>query len=234
MHFGASDRLVYGVFHPAASPRLRRGAVLLNPYGWEALRAHRTLRTLALRLARAGIDTLRFDYSCTGDSLGDGGDASWAHWIEDADYALDEIQALAGLRKASLVGLRMGALVAAELSARRPDAVDRQVLWAPPATGGDVVGWARSGHPDEVAAFPVGPRLEDELDSVRPGSLTTPGVPALVLTSEADEVPSRLFADAEQAWLPTDEPPCWVEDRDFGAGAVPVPLLDRITEWLAA
>lgn len=229
MHFGSSGRLLYGVYHPAGVPRLRRGVVLLNPYGWEALRAHRTLRTLALRLAKAGLDTLRFDYSCTGDSLGDSADASWDDWIEDADYAVEELQAMANVRKVSLLGLRMGALLAAELAERRRDAVDRLVLWAPPSGGREVAAWARSGPQGEVAAFPMGGPLEEQLSARR---LPKPSVPTLALLSEPGQLTDELPLDAERLPLPSEEPRCWVEDRDFGAGAVPADLVDRVTTWL--
>ena len=180
------------------------------------------------------MDVLRFDYSCTGDSLGRREDASWDEWLEDADYALDELHALAGLRTASVVGLRMGALVAAVLGDRRPGEVDRQVLWSPPRGGSDVVAWSRSGHPDEVAGFPVTEALEQELAGVDMGSLRPGRVPTLVLEAGPHTAEPPLIPEAEREVLPPDEPPCWVEDRDHGAGAVPVALLDRIVRWIVA
>jgi len=232
LHFGSGRRLVYGVYHPATGTRLRRGVLLLNPYGWEALRAHRTLRALALRLAGGGFDVLRFDYSCTGDSLGDREDASWEDWMEDADYALDELQSMAGLRKVSLVGLRMGALVAAALADERPDVVDRQVLWAPPARGGDVVRWARSGHEGEVDAFPIGRRLEDQLDRLDLAALRSSGGLSLVLGLGRPGREVQSVGGTEVITLSPDDPHCWMQDRDRGAGAVPTKLLDRIATWI--
>ena len=206
----------------------------MNPYGWEALRAHRTLRALALRLSDAGFDVLRFDYSCTGDSLGNREDASWDDWMEDADYALDELQSVAGLRKVSLVGLRMGALVAAALAEERADAVDRRVLWAPPATGADVVRWARSGHEGEAEAFPIGPRLESQLDGLDTASFRAGGPNSLVLGLDPLGREAESFPGAELVTLSPDDPHCWVQDRDHGAGAVPIGLLARIVKWITA
>ncbi len=234
MHFGSSRRLVYGVYHPAGGRRLRRGVLLLNPYGWEALRAHRTLRTLALRLAAAGLDVLRFDYSCTGDSFGDREDASWDDWMEDADFALDELQSVAGLRKVSLVGLRMGALLAAALAEERPDVVDRQVLWAPPSDGADVVRWARTGHPGEVATFPIGSRLAGQLEQIDSSTLRTRQPTTLVLGLDPPGREADVFPGADLITLPADEPHCWLEDRDHGAGAVPAGLIARIVTWMTA
>lgn len=233
MHFGSSSRLVYGVYHPATGPRLRRGVLLFNPFGWEALRAHRTLRALALKLAGAGVDVLRFDYSCTGDSLGDREDASWDDWMEDADFALDELQSLAGLRKLTVVGLRMGALVAAAVANERPDAVDRKVLWAPPTSGSEVVRWARSGHEGEAEAFPVGSRLESQLDPVDVSAFSPGGPSSLVFVVDPAGKESEAFQGAEVVPLPPKDPRCWLQDRDHGAGAVPIGVLDQIVKWIA-
>jgi hypothetical protein len=58
----------FGWLHPAPG---RRGVVLCNAWGQEALCAHRSWRLLAMDLAAAGLPTLRFDYPGTGDSLDD-------------------------------------------------------------------------------------------------------------------------------------------------------------------
>src|ERR1700755_3241688 len=42
--------------------------LICNPFGYEALCAHRALRVLAERAALAGAHVLRFDYRGTGDS----------------------------------------------------------------------------------------------------------------------------------------------------------------------
>ena len=232
LHFGSSQRLLYGVFSAAAAPRRRQGVLVLNPWGWEALRAHRTLATLAGRLAGEGSDVLRFDYSCTGDSLGETPDASWAHWLEDAEFALDELMAVSGVRRVSLVGLRLGGLVASALAARRSAEVDRVVLWAPPADGTEAVGWARSAPGREGDAFPVAAGLEEELRGADLNGLQGHAGPVLVLAGSGFTLPDGV--PAEVLPLPPEEPPCWVEDRDHGAGAVPIPWIDRITRWLAS
>src|SRR3954464_11609473 len=70
-YFGAQHQLL-GTLHRPQRLRPRSTAVLLcNPFGEEASRAHRMFRVLATQLERAGYPALRFDYSGTGDSLGD-------------------------------------------------------------------------------------------------------------------------------------------------------------------
>ena len=31
-----------------------------------------------------------------------------------------------------------------------------------------------------------------------------------------------------------DQPPCWVEDRDRGAGAVPTDIVEHVSTWVAS
>ncbi len=69
IHFGTSGRELFGIYHAAEVVSPSRPAVLLcNPFGQEAVRAHRIYRILAERLARAGHNVMRFDYYATGDS----------------------------------------------------------------------------------------------------------------------------------------------------------------------
>lgn len=51
--------------------RTRRGAVICEALGHEALWTHKVIRTLAERLADDGMWVLRFHYPCAGDSAGD-------------------------------------------------------------------------------------------------------------------------------------------------------------------
>ncbi len=175
---------------------------------------------------------LRFDYSCTGDSLGETPDASWRSWIEDAELALDELVALSGVQRVSLVGLRLGGLVAAALAGRRSAEVDRVVLWAPPADGAEAVAWARSAPGREGDAFPVAAGFEAELRGADLEGLRGHPAPVLVL-AESGSTPLDALA-TEILPLPPEEPACWMEDRDHGAGAVPAAWIDRISGWLTS
>lgn len=205
----------------------------MNPWGWEALRAHRTLRLLADRLAETGLDVLRFDYSGTGDSMGDHDDVTLARWIDDAGEALDELVSLSGARRVSVVGLRIGALVAGELLKERRRYIDRVVLWNAPGSGSEAVAWARGGPAPETRAFPVPHAFEREASTMTLDPLERFKGHALVV----DRGPDTDFEGARS--LTTigtldDLPPCWTENRTFGAGAVPIRLLEELVEWLAA
>ena len=134
-YFGTSERPLFGVYHPARSQQARdAGVVLCHPFGWEYMRTHRAFRQLAGRLTDVGFPVLRFDYSGTGDSAGDGREASLGQWLDDLSAAIDEIEDTAGVRRVSLIGLRLGAALAARAATTRPD-LDRLILWNPVVTG---------------------------------------------------------------------------------------------------
>jgi pimeloyl-ACP methyl ester carboxylesterase len=120
---------------PPAGAALGRAAVIAGPHGFEDLCARRTLRMLGDRLAEAGVATLRFDWSGAGDSLGDARDpARLSRWREDLSSAIDLLRAATGAGEIAVIGLRFGALLAAELGTLgRP--VSRVALLAPPPSG---------------------------------------------------------------------------------------------------
>ncbi|MBN8941332.1 MAG: hypothetical protein J0H01_17630 [Rhizobiales bacterium] len=125
-----------GWFHPAAGHTIgRRGMVLVPALGFEELCSRRTLRILAERLAGAGIATLRFDFHGTADSLGSEKDPGrLTRWTGDIGRAIDWLRRHAAVDEVGLIGLRFGALVAADVAAVRGD-VAMLALLAPPSSG---------------------------------------------------------------------------------------------------
>jgi pimeloyl-ACP methyl ester carboxylesterase len=135
--FGTSERQLFGVYHPPKARKTRdTGVVLCCPLGQEYMRSHRAFRQLALLLERGGFHVLRFDYAGTGDSWGDGERASLAEWSANAASAVAELRDTAEVKRVALVGLRLGAAVAA-LAARDRDDVSDVVLWDPVVRGAD-------------------------------------------------------------------------------------------------
>src|ERR1700722_5596148 len=130
--FGTSERRIFGVYEPAASGTSgKRAAVFCYPWGSEYIYAHRTIRQLAVRLSTAGFHTLRFDFFGTGDSAGDLTDADLAGWETDVESAMEEIRDISGMAQITLIGLRLGATIAASVAARLSRKVDSLVLWDP-------------------------------------------------------------------------------------------------------
>ncbi len=134
-HFGDVHQPLFGIYHPAEGARKSMsGVVLCNPYGEEAIRAHRIFRVLASRLARIGLHVLRFDYFGTGDSSGSSDDGTPARWTKDVLTAHDELVRQSGASEVTWVGLRYGANMALAASAR-PVSLTRLILWDPVLNG---------------------------------------------------------------------------------------------------
>jgi exosortase A-associated hydrolase 2 len=126
---------LFGVYHAASGHRREReGLVYLPPFAEEMNRARRMAALQARRLAAAGIDVLLLDPYGTGDSAGDFGDARWEIWREDVKAAIGWLGARCQGR-VGLWGLRLGALLAAEVAADSPGGVGRLLLWQPVVSG---------------------------------------------------------------------------------------------------
>src|SRR5207248_357876 len=95
---------------------------------------HRSLRHLADALAAVGWPCVRFDWHGTGDSGGSDEDpdrvATWLANIRDAQAWLTR---QLGCKRISVVGLRLGATLAAH--AASAEEIDGLVLWAPVVKG---------------------------------------------------------------------------------------------------
>jgi len=136
-YFGSSQKRLFGVYHaPETSRAAPAGVVICQPFGHEYIRAHRALRNLAVRLSGAGLHVMRFDYYGSGDSAGEGDEATLAQWKADVGSAIDELKDMSDLSRVSLIGVRLGATLAAVAFAERKD-VDTMVLWDPVVRGED-------------------------------------------------------------------------------------------------
>lgn len=131
--FGPPDQPLLGWLTTADAGARASGVLMLGPVGYEWWSAHRTLRTVAERLAAAGHAVLRFDYHGTGDSAGTGAEPDRVDaWRDSVAVGASELRAL-GCEQLTLVGTRLGGLLALlDGSAHRADAV---VAWAAPQSG---------------------------------------------------------------------------------------------------
>ncbi len=167
LYFPAENRTLFGWLHPASGPsQSDLGVVICKPFGYDAICAHESIRAFAENCAAAGANTLRFDYSGTGDS-GDGpdGDETVSRWCADIEAAIDALQRTCGTKRICLLGIRLGALLGALVAARRP--VDCQIAIAPVVSGRRYVRELRAfqaGASTSVAAASPG-----NGDPVRPG-----------------------------------------------------------------
>ena len=239
--FGSSERQLFGIHMPAAGRRQRRGVVICPPWGQEYLRAHRACRLLGERFVQNGCDVLRFDYFGSGDSAGESEDVTLEGCVQDAVWAVEELMDVAHVRRVTLVGLRLGGTVAAAAAAKSR-AVDRVVLWDPISDGRayveDLVD--SQGPPDadmiEVNGFPLTRALREEFTTIDRDWFGSTPDHVLIITSEHLDEHRRLHdtlrrqrAGAELEVLPNLR--AWTEQEDFGVGAIPVDILQRIASW---
>lgn len=132
--FGPKDRPLFGWWHVPDGGRARGGVVLCPPFGMEAASAGPALRRLAAQLTEEGFLVLRFDYDGTGDSAGQGHDPDRvSSWLNSVQAAVDAMFA-GGASRVALVGMRMGATLAA-VGAARGTKVDALILWDPCPSG---------------------------------------------------------------------------------------------------
>ncbi|MBB3294078.1 exosortase A-associated hydrolase 2 [Mitsuaria sp. BK045] len=132
------------VHHAAAAPfaTAPRGQILLLPPFAEEMNKSRRMTALAARaFAAAGFEVLMLDLLGCGDSSGDFGDASWAHWQDDVRLAAAWLDARAlprpdgGRPPLWLWGLRAGALLAPAVFDAVTDRPLHLLLWQPVTAG---------------------------------------------------------------------------------------------------
>lgn len=122
--FGSSTKPLFGWLHlPRGNPPARNiGLVLCNPFGFDAVCSHRTIKHLADKAAQLGIPSIRFDYDGTGDSAGSEFDPDRvAAWQASIHAAADFLKSVTGAQQLCLLGIRLGALLAASAAAQRSD-----------------------------------------------------------------------------------------------------------------
>jgi alpha/beta superfamily hydrolase len=120
---------LYFVFHSAVGPR--RGALLLcGCFGAERERSYFTLARWCRLLAGSGFDVMRFDYRGMGESPGRFEEATISRWRDDAAFCAAHLRRVSAGVPLVLHGVRIGALIAAELF--KAGVGDAMLLWAPP------------------------------------------------------------------------------------------------------
>jgi pimeloyl-ACP methyl ester carboxylesterase len=252
-YFGAQHQLL-GALHRPQRLRPRSTAVLLcNPFGEEASRAHRMFRVLATQLERAGYAALRFDYSGTGDSLGESQAATVDAWVGDVAIAADRLRSASGAARLAVVGLRFGATLATLAGARGDLRLRHLVLWDPVVDGAAYIrelaqqhrvymreeageGWvdrlelAADGMPVEAIGTPIGQVLGGQIAEIDL-SATLPAAEQLTvittrMTPELERLRPRL--PAWTRWLELADSPAWNADAALNAMTVPMDIVRAI------
>jgi alpha/beta superfamily hydrolase len=206
--FGNSKQPLYGVYHPPRAHTSRPTAVVLcYPLWQEYMRAHRAFRQLAMLLSKAGFSVLRFDYFGTGDSAGESDAGDVSRWTHDISTAIDELKDTAAVTKVSLVGLRVGASLAAAVATERKD-LDRVILWDPVVGGKSYVekmvlteqasGTAPHGPVGTIGikGFPLTSRMREGLEGIDLHRLPAPASGRMIMTVSEERPEFVAFRDA--------------------------------------
>lgn len=131
-HFGPLERRLFGIHHPA-STRARAVVVFCPALLHEHMRSYRFFSELALHLANAGVDCLRFDYYGSGDSDGDGCEFRLAGAVSDIVLAATAARAKSPSLPLYLFGIRASASLACMAASRAGAAAIW--LWQPVVDG---------------------------------------------------------------------------------------------------
>lgn len=247
--FGPEQRPLFGWLSRPSSGAATLGVVLCQPVGEEARSAHRTFRRLGSELARRGVVALRVDYDGTGDSAGGQHDAervaAWRASIAEAATYLRE----SGLDRVAIVGMRIGATLAAEVAAE--DArFTSVVLWDPNTSGR---GFLREGQ----ALHALG---DYAIEKPQGGDVHTPGfrydattaadlrtlnladLPAepwsdriLVLTRSGAPIPGKPggpFTGPHVEWARA-EGQLELVGVEPNQARTPIPTVQHVADWLA-
>lgn len=257
-YFGTAKRRLFGALDPAQGRAGRPQAVVIcYPWGPEYVYAHRALRHLARQLATRGFDVLRFDYYGTGDSGGEEDQVRVAGCRDDIRAAMEELKETSGAKSITLIGLRLGASLAAEIAALGRKDVAGVVLWDPAVSGAEHLDALGAEWKDMAQRHHT--RLGEDVDYRRGGRFGLPmtddlahDINGIDLIQIAGKIPQKTLwlstqrlqsHDALRAELgrhpngpieleEIDDVRPWVEPDPASVGTLPLAVVGRIVAWM--
>lgn len=215
--FTSGGDAVYGVYHRAAidkredsEPGGAMAVVICPPFGQEGIRSHKSMLSLANRLAKQGVHVLRFAYRGTDDSaLWSDEILSLQDWRQDIVAAKEALKRLSGCASVMLVGLRLGANLAVDV-ARSSDDVHSLLLWEPIESGHDYVENLRSNQREMIDLWHGKVSTDDteeveELFSTRYQRCLLAEIEQVCLKTELLEQPTLVFSAARRSVAPAQD-----------------------------
>lgn len=148
--FGTGERRLFGVYHLPAGETRKAAVLLCNPFGVEAVRAHRIYRVLAGLLAAEGHAVLRFDYFGTGDSAGACTEFTPSGAVGDILTAHQELTDMSGGARVFWLGLRFGAGLCLAAAEKSPRGLAGLLLWDPVIDGAGYLEDMRQAHIEDL------------------------------------------------------------------------------------
>jgi len=150
------DATLFGAYWEG-DPRPNAPAVLIcNGYGQDAVRSNLVLRHTARLFSESGCPTLLFDYHGAGDSADPIGPVDLDSMEADTALAKQELLEISGRDRVVILGLRIGAWLAARHA-------DQVILWSPVIDGSahvEALQELRQAMLSDSQRFPI-PRREE-------------------------------------------------------------------------
>ena len=213
----ASGRTLFCVYRPPGADVAPRGSVLHIPAFAEEMHKSRRMTALQARdLARQGFGVLMLDPTGCGDSSGDFADARWDVWLDDLRLGLEWLRAQVS-GPCLLWALRLGVLLALELTQQCREAVSSILMWQPVTSGeryltellrikmaAEIVAGRKAsvqalrqalndGRVVEIGGYGINPSLAAALDRRTISELAVPDLPAgwvEIVTAASDSIPA--------------------------------------------
>jgi len=127
---------LFSVYHAPRNGLPLRGKVLCIPPFNEEMNRCRSVQTqLAQTLAGQGFSVLMIDLHGTGDSSGEYHEARWLDWLSDIAFALEWLAKQPGASVCALLGIRLGAILAAQVYSECHIPNITLLLWQPVLEG---------------------------------------------------------------------------------------------------
>ena len=190
------------LFHPPAPGRYRGALLYVHPFGDEMNRSRRMAALQSRALAALGYGVLQIDLHGCGDSGGEFADARWEGWHDDLAAGSDWLAAHSP-GPLSLLGLRLGALLALDYAGSERHQFARLVLWQPVLSGaayltqllrlrlagsmlaaGDAGGGTKAlrarlaaGETLEIGGYELAPALAEAIGRLEAAALALPACP---------------------------------------------------------
>jgi exosortase A-associated hydrolase 2 len=186
------------LWSPPFGVRSRGSILFVHPFAEELNKSRRTVAVQARALADVGWSVLQVDLYGCGDSAGDLADARWECWLQDVDHCCDWLSGRTG-SSVVLWGLRLGAIIAAQVSERRGSSCERLLLWQPMLNGSGMlttllrqqavagIGSGASarkarelrqslleGEAMELSGYPISPELACDIDDASLETINAP------------------------------------------------------------
>ena len=146
-YFQSGGQHLFSVRYQPRSNANGRAVLICPAYGHEYQRSYRNLQQFAVQLCQRGFEVLRFDYAATGNSTGHCQDASIELFRENVKDAAKYFCEQIGPQPLSLVGVRLGATVAASVTANVDlPHLDQVLCWDPIINGSDYLRMLEQFH----------------------------------------------------------------------------------------